>query len=212
MKTIFCLLLAAATSCAVLAQGRASIGYQNVADALAGLKARKDVVISTRDGWTIVEDQARNITWSFVPAGHPAYPALIKRAAVVRDGKAGIATTQLCQAGKSACDNLSAEFEHLNQDLRAKTYTAQGVPVSEIAVEPLGEDAYRLMLTSFTSKSASAGQQELMPKAKQLCGGKAANFGKYQFNLHQSFKDGGKDQGHLSLTQELTCGEAVALP
>ena len=129
--------------------------------------------------------------------------AAIKRAVVsTRDGKAGIAVTSLCHAGKTVCDNLIDEFEKLNKQ------TAEEVR-SDITVQRLADDAFRLVLTSHTSKSAEAGQLELMPKAQQLCGARSANFGKYTFNLQESIRDGARDKGHLVLTQMIQCGDAA---
>jgi hypothetical protein len=216
MQKIVCVLVAAAMSCGALAQGSSPIKYQTVARALADLKAKKDNTVSIRDGWTIIDDKAANAVWSFVPPGHPAYPAVVRRAAVVRDGKAGTATVSLCQSGKKACDNLMAEFERKTtqapQEVRARTYDAKGKPVSHLDVERLADDEFLLVLTSFTSKTAQAGQQELQSQAQQLCGTKAASFGKYEFNLLESFSDGGKDKGNLLLKQHLRCGDAQAAP
>ncbi|MES2016221.1 MAG: hypothetical protein V4484_06965 [Pseudomonadota bacterium] len=198
MQKILCVLLAAATALPVFAQSRASIGYANVADALAALKAKKDAVVSDQHGWTVIEDKAGAATWTFVPRGHPAYPALIKRALVASDGKSGVAITQLCHAGKTVCDKLVTEFDNLNK-------RAPELPVAGITVEQLGADAYRLVLTSFTSDSSHTGQQELMPKAKQLCGAKAPILGKFSYNLQVSFTNGRKDKGPMVLTQEISC-------
>ncbi|MES2318484.1 MAG: DUF4019 domain-containing protein [Pseudomonadota bacterium] len=212
MRKILCALTTAAISCAALAQG-SSIGYRNVATALADLKAKKDVQITLQGGWTIIDDKAGDAIWSFVPASHPAYPATIKRAIVVRDGKVAIAMASLCQASKAACDKLMIEFEQMNtqvqHEVRARQYTSAGVPVSEIDVEQLGEDAYRLTLKSYTSKSAVAGQRELQARAKALCGARNAHFGKYVFDQVESLA-GPKSKGvnHLLLKQEIKCGES----
>ena len=209
MRKILLVLLAAAVSFPALAQKGTAIGYRTVAAAMADLKAKKGTSISIHGGWTIIEDKASDAVWSFVPAGHPAYPAVIRRTVVVRDGKAGIATESLCQNNKTACDKLMDEFEKKYERLDAAPARGQGLAVSEIQVQRLGEDAFRLVLTSHASKNAQAGQRELLPKAKELCGARNAHFGKYEFDLLQSFRDGGKDQGHLLLKQSLTCGEAV---
>jgi hypothetical protein len=121
------LLLTAVTGClsisaAALAQPGESgqgIGYPSVAAALAALKARSDVNISVKEGWTIVNDPAEKALWSFTPSNHPAHPAAVKRATVERDGQVFINMRALCQAEKSACDKLIAEFQELNQKVIA---------------------------------------------------------------------------------------------
>lgn len=214
MRQLLCFLLAAATSSAILAQGRGpgAIEYKTVPGALASLKAKKGTTVSVRDGYTVIEDKAADAVWSFVPPGHPAYPAVVRRSAVLKDGKAGVALATLCRSGKRACDQLVADFEQRDPqvagEVRAKAYDARGVPLSEVEVERLGEDVYRLTLTSFTSKTLTAGQQELQARAQQLCGAKSVDFGKYEFKLVESFRDSGKDRGHFLLKQELACGGA----
>ena len=206
MRKILCVLLAAATSCAVLAQEKRGIGYPSVAAALADLKSKKDTNTRIENGWTIIDDKAGNAVWSFAPPGHPAFPAAIKRAIVATpDGKTGIAVTSLCHAGKKVCDHLIDQFEKQNQQMHAD-------PVPDIAVQQLADDAFRLTLTSSTSKSAEAGQQELLPRARQLCGARNANFGKFQFNLNESIRDGAKDKSQLVLTQTIRCGDPAPEP
>jgi hypothetical protein len=63
-----------------------SIGYPSVAAALGALRAKPNVRIATQGGWTIVDDRADKSIWSFTPAGHPAYPAAVKRSFVEKDG------------------------------------------------------------------------------------------------------------------------------
>lgn len=93
------------------------IGYPSVAAALADLRARGDVAISDKDGWTIVEDRAAGTFWSFTPPDHPAYPAAVKRMITERDGEVFIETRTLCQAEKAACDKLVDEFTELNKEI-----------------------------------------------------------------------------------------------
>ncbi len=216
MRKILCLLLAAASTVPAFARENSAIKYRTVAAAMADLKAKKDATISVQNGWTVIEDQAGAAIWSFVPVGHPAYPAVIRRAIVVQDGKSGIATESLCQASKSACDKLMDEYEkagsHASADARTSAIGAHGTPARDIQVQRLGDDAFRLVLTSYTSKTAEAGQRELLSKAQQLCGTKPANFGRYEFNLIESFRVGGSDKGHLELKQTISCGEAAATP
>src|SRR5262245_19370595 len=97
---------------------KSSIDYPSVAAALGALKARTDVKISIEGGWTIVNDQATSTLWSFTPQNHPAYPAAVKRTVVERDGAVYIEMSGLCEATKSACDKLMAEFQALNDKMR----------------------------------------------------------------------------------------------
>src|SRR5690349_12802981 len=66
------------------------IGYPNVAAALEGLKARKDVEIFEQGGWTMADDHADGSLWSFTPRGHPAHPAVVKRTITRKDGNIAI--------------------------------------------------------------------------------------------------------------------------
>jgi hypothetical protein len=85
-------------------------GYPNVQAAFEGLKARKDVRMTSQDGWTIIEDPVNSTLWSFVPAGHPAYPAVIRRQLVEREGRKAVGMSALCQAPRAACDKLMEEM------------------------------------------------------------------------------------------------------
>jgi hypothetical protein len=85
-------------------------GYPTVAAAFDALKARNDVKMTSQDGWTIIEDPASSTLWSFAPVNHPAYPAVIRRHLVERDGGKVVQMSALCQATRSACDKLVAEM------------------------------------------------------------------------------------------------------
>jgi hypothetical protein len=86
-----------------------AFGYPTVAAAFEALKARKDVKMTSQDGWTIIEDPASSTLWSFAPPNHPAYPAVIRRRLVERDGGKVGEMTALCQATRTACDKLMAD-------------------------------------------------------------------------------------------------------
>lgn len=60
-----------------------------------------------------------NVICSFSPEGHPAYPALIRRAVFSHDGRISVKMNMQCQASKSACDRLVREFIQLNEGMRA---------------------------------------------------------------------------------------------
>ena len=92
------------------------IGYPGVAAALAALRARSDVDISTVRGWTIISDNKNLTVWSFAPESYPAHPAVVKRS--VRPSPSGgsnVQTSVLCEATKEACDQLVREFDAMTQ-------------------------------------------------------------------------------------------------
>jgi len=85
-------------------------GYPTVAAAFEALKARKDVKMTSHEGWTIIEDPVNSTLWSFVPADHPAYPAVIRRQMLDRNGGKVVEMSALCQAPRAACDKLVDEM------------------------------------------------------------------------------------------------------
>jgi hypothetical protein len=94
------------------------IGYPSVAAALKDLESRdgKDTVVTHGDGWTTVNEPAAAAQWSFPPAGHAAYPAVLRRTMVRgADGQVRVNTEHLCEAPAAACQALLAEFAQLNE-------------------------------------------------------------------------------------------------
>jgi Protein of unknown function (DUF4019) len=91
-----------------------TIGYPTVAAALQDLRSRPEVAMGTADGWVTANEAAANTYWSFPPAGHPAYPAAVKRQVVQQHDGTELQMTVLCRASKTACDNLVRSFEELN--------------------------------------------------------------------------------------------------
>lgn len=95
----------------------APIGHPSVAAALKALEARdgNGTIVTHPDGWTIVNEPLASAQWSFTPAGHPAYPAVVRR--VIRRGPGGavsVETASLCEAGPADCTRLLADFEAMN--------------------------------------------------------------------------------------------------
>jgi hypothetical protein len=90
-----------------------SIGFASVAEALAALKARKDVTVSDNRGWTIVVDKKELAVWSFAPPGHPAYPSAVRRKVIPRGEVSDVDMTVLCESSKAACDDLVRTFQAL---------------------------------------------------------------------------------------------------
>ena len=196
------------------AQG--GIGYPSVAAALEALKARPDVKISAQNGWTIVDDRATGTLWSFTPPNHPAHPAAVKRTVVERAGEVFVEMSALCQASKVACDKLIAEFRDLNeamvQAMRRKVQSDKRSRASDIQVERLGDDSYRLVLRSFRSNNVDAGQEELLPKAREVCSGRNVRYGKYEFEISEPVIPPTAEKRPLLLRQEIHCGGTTGPP
>lgn len=109
-------------------QGRTDkIEYVSVDEAMRALKQKPDssMTLTKPDGWIIIKEPAPTYTqWSFVPTGHYAHPAVVRRAIKVADsGDVSIETTALCEAPQPACDKLMSEFRQLNA--RAKQSVQQ---------------------------------------------------------------------------------------
>lgn len=96
-----------------------TIGYPNVAAALAGLHAKPGTVFKDQAGWTIVEDEADHAFWSFPPPGNPAYPSAVKRYFTQENGGTNLRMSVHCEASKQACDDLVRSFEELNARMAA---------------------------------------------------------------------------------------------
>lgn len=93
------------------------IEYSSVAEALAGLKTRKDVSISILQGWTIATQSDGLTNWSFPPPDHPAYPAVAKRV-LYRDQDGWHLTMDiLCEAKAADCDEFVRYFELMNEPI-----------------------------------------------------------------------------------------------
>ena len=74
--------------------------------------------MSVKDGWTVASDPSGPTIWSFPPKGHPAYPSAVKRQIENRAGGAYVNMNVLCEASKSACDDLVRSFQALNEQMR----------------------------------------------------------------------------------------------
>jgi hypothetical protein len=98
------------------AQAEAGIGYKSVAEARAALTAIPGVQTSQQNGWLVVIDKASGTVWSFSPPNDQAYPAVVKRQVVQREGRAFIDMHVLCEAPKAACDRLVEDFKALNAE------------------------------------------------------------------------------------------------
>jgi len=96
-----------------------NIEYKSVSDALTSLRNKPGTEIEMQGNWTIVVEPALKVIWSFAPERHAAYPAVVKRTIVEKDGKVNMKMDVICQATKSACDALVREFFQLNERMRS---------------------------------------------------------------------------------------------
>lgn len=92
-------------------------GYPTVAVALADLRSRSGVEISTQQGWTIAEEKASRTVWSFAPSDHPAYPSAVKRQVLQTGDGTSLQMSVLCEATKAPCDALVRSFVDLNAQM-----------------------------------------------------------------------------------------------
>lgn len=95
---------------------KTAIGYASVVEARTALASKPGATVTdTPEGWRIVVEGPPPVVWSFTPAGHPAFPSVVRRAAVERDGGMSIDMAVICEADKAACDKLVHEFRALNR-------------------------------------------------------------------------------------------------
>lgn len=110
-----------------LAETAEPIGFKTVAEARAALGKRDGAVATTDDlGWTVVSEGRTQTLWTFVPASHPAFPSLVRRQLVEREGTLFIEMETLCEAKKKdACDLLEREFDALNERAKSEIAASQ---------------------------------------------------------------------------------------
>lgn len=116
---------------APLLETPSDIGYATPAQALAALKAKPDVVFKEQRGWLVAVESAGKTVWSFPPQANPAYPSVVRRRIVSRDGALLVDTRVLCGGTKSVCDALVRSFQQLNDEIRkdvARTHPGQTAP------------------------------------------------------------------------------------
>ena len=111
----------------ILAQSPYSIPYSTVRDSYIALSKDPEAKLKRHDdGWQIVHVKGgvNEGVWSFPPNSHAAYPAVVKRVVVEKDGNLFMAMDALCGASKSVCDSFIQDFQKLNgemvKDLEAK--------------------------------------------------------------------------------------------
>lgn len=92
--------------------GAADIGYPSVAAARAALAAQPGTEQVEEAGWTHIDLPAATggvTRWSFVAPDQPAYPAVVRRDIVPRDGEPTLIVRFLCEGPRAACDALYAQ-------------------------------------------------------------------------------------------------------
>jgi len=114
--------------------------YQTVAEALSGLKARDGngtIVTDGGDGWVIVNEPMASTQWTFTPAGHAAYPAVVRR--VIRRGAnraVSVDVATLCEAPAAACAELVKTFEGMNERITQAAGARNRQPPSPAPTRP----------------------------------------------------------------------------
>ena len=97
-----------------------AIGFATVADALASLRADSKIQISVRRGWTVAYDKESRTHWSFAPRHDSSYPSVVKRTIQEGDDRFSVNVAVLCEASKSACDQLVAPRDPSASDVVKK--------------------------------------------------------------------------------------------
>jgi hypothetical protein len=127
MKLLALAFLAAALAGAVHAQAPAQVqqdkplplGYKKVADALAALQKNPDAKITHPDGWTVITVQKPELAvWSFVPQGHEAYPAVVRRLIRKTDKGTFVEMKVLCEAKQDPCRKLALQFQQMTAQMQ----------------------------------------------------------------------------------------------
>lgn len=105
---LFALVLFALPGLAFAQTTLSGIGYASVSAARKALTAKPAVAIADEGGWTIVTDEQGEdfTTWTFAPKGHPAYPTVVRRDIVFKNGNPTLVTRVLCESRRGACDSL----------------------------------------------------------------------------------------------------------
>jgi len=124
------LILAATTAVAQLAPlaetAHSNIEYASPGAAYRALRADPTVQLREQDGWVIANDTAQRTLWTFSPKSDPAFPAVVKRQVVERDGQLALQMGVLCGASKTVCDDFVRRFQQLNDALAREVQRRAG--------------------------------------------------------------------------------------
>lgn len=98
------------------------IGFETVEQVFDAMEADQNAARTDYGGWIIynIANQGSYTLWSITPEDHPANPSAIRRDVVSKDGEVYIQMKALCQAEKTACDDLIAEFRQINADIKRR--------------------------------------------------------------------------------------------
>ena len=98
------------------------IGYATVQEAFEALSADSAATQSFYQGWTIFNHKidGKYIIWSFTPEDHPVHPSAVRREVVSRDGQINISMGILCYSSRLDCDQLVAQYEQINENLKRR--------------------------------------------------------------------------------------------
>lgn len=115
----FTLALAGAAHAQQDAETPRPLGYTRVADALAALQNNPGAKITHPDGWTVVTVTKPELAvWSFVPKGHDAYPAVVRRLIRKTDKGTFVEMKVLCEAKQEPCRRLALQFQQLTAQMQ----------------------------------------------------------------------------------------------
>ena len=98
------------------------IGFDSVQDAYDSLSADENASKSEYEGWTLFTQKVdgKYILWSFTPENHPVHPSAVRRDIVNKDGEVFISMAVMCHSSRLDCDQLTAQFQQINERLRQK--------------------------------------------------------------------------------------------
>jgi hypothetical protein len=78
-------------------------------------KTEKLAEIHRDKAYVALHDKARDTTWTFTVAGHPAHPSAVCRRPVKDGDRLRIEMNVACGAPEAECEKLVDAFENLNQ-------------------------------------------------------------------------------------------------
>jgi biopolymer transport protein ExbD len=86
------------------------IGYATVADALAALKARGVMEVSSHNGYVSYLELDNGTTWTFTEKGRPAHPAAVKYVYTRSGSVLNVEITVLCEAAEAPCEEFRSQI------------------------------------------------------------------------------------------------------
>jgi hypothetical protein len=96
-----------------------ALGYTRVADAREAVPKLPGAKVTHPDGWTVVTVPKPEIAvWSFVPQGHEAYPAVVRRLVRKSDKGTFLEMKVLCEAKQDACRKLTVQFQQMTAQMQ----------------------------------------------------------------------------------------------